>query len=69
MPDLTVAEVAKELSASPETIRRLIQSGDLQAYRLSGTAGPWRIEVAELHAYRERQRNRDPWMRTRPRRD
>ena len=65
MPDLTVAEVARELSASPETVRRLIQSGDLQAYRLSGTAGPWRIEPAELVAYRERQRNRDPWVRSR----
>ena len=67
MPDLTVAEVAKELSASPETIRRLIQTGDLQAYRLTWPAGPWRIEPGELDAYRERQRNRDPWVRTRPR--
>lgn len=67
MPDLTVAEVASELNASPETIRRLIHLGDLQAYRLTGQAGPWRIEPSELDAYRKRQRNRDPWVRTRPR--
>lgn len=68
MVDLTTAQVAAELSASRETVRRLISSGELRAYRLSSEGSPWRVRPEELDAYRERRQNRDPWVRSRPRR-
>ena len=66
--DLTVAAVAHELTCSPDTVRTLIRSGRLDAYRLSGERGPWRVQPAAIDAYRDAQRARDPWQRTRPRR-
>ena len=68
MVDLTTAQVAAELNASRETVRRLISSGELRAYRLSSEGSPWRVRPEELDAYRERRQNRDPWVRSRPRR-
>lgn len=65
-PDLTTLDVARELNASTETVRALIASGDLKAYRLRGSSGPYRIRPSALDEYRERQQNRDPWARTRP---
>lgn len=67
MSDLKTAEAASLLNTTPETIRRLIESGDLRAYRLRGESGPWRIEQSQIEEYREKQRSRDPWARTRPR--
>lgn len=40
------------LGALPETVRKLIASGDLKAYRLGGDRGPWRIRPEALRAYR-----------------
>lgn len=68
MPDLTAAQAAAELNTTPETVRRMIATGALGAYRLTGEAGPWRIRPDDLDSYRERQRARDPWVRTRRRR-
>lgn len=67
MSDLKTAEAAAALNTSPETVRRLISCGDLKAYRLRGTSGPWRIRPDHIEEYRERQRSKDPWARTRPR--
>jgi len=68
--DLQVREVAAELHVSAETVRVLIRSGELAAYRLRGTSGRWRVPRAAIDDYRDRQtriRN-DPWVRTRQRR-
>ena len=48
---LTLAEAAKYLATSPQTIRRMIARGDLRAYRY----GPRiiRIDPADLRAMRE----------------
>lgn len=67
VPDLTTLDVARELNASTETVRALIASGDLKAYRLRGASGPFRVQPAAVEEYRERQRTRDPWARTRSR--
>lgn len=67
MSDLRTRAAAAELDTTPETVRHLIKSGALKAYRLRGTAGPWRIRPEALDEYREAQTKRDPWARTRPR--
>lgn len=71
MNALTVTTVAERLDASKETARRLIKTGALQAFRLSGARGPWRVTEEDLAAYIERQKaaRTDPWKRTRPRRN
>lgn len=67
MTDLTVSDVAAEIKASAETVRRMIHSGALDAYRLNGDKGPLRVPPEALDKYRENQKNRDPWARSRPR--
>jgi excisionase family DNA binding protein len=44
----TVAEVAEQLAVSPMTIRRLIQVGDLRAYRIGSSI---RIPVSALREF------------------
>jgi excisionase family DNA binding protein len=69
MPDLTVKDVATELKTSPWTVRSLIASGELRAYRLHGDRSSFRIRPDALAEYRERrERMRDPWVPTRLRR-
>lgn len=67
MTDLSTSDAAREMRTTAETVRSLIASGDLRAYRLRGDTGPWRIPAGAIDEYRERQANRDPWARTRPR--
>ena len=67
MADLTTAQVAEEVNTTPETVRRMIQTGALNAYRLRTDEGPWRVRPEDLDAYRERRQSRDPWARSRPR--
>ncbi len=52
---LTVPEVADTLKVSESTVRRLIKSGVLAAYRV-GDRGQLRIEARDLEAYVESQR-------------
>jgi excisionase family DNA binding protein len=53
-PYLTVEDVAKELAVAPETVRRWIRNGELNALNLGGPAG-YRIARAELDRFiRER---------------
>lgn len=51
---LTVEEVAQKLRKSTYTVIRLIKSGQLVAYKVSGT---WRITPADLHRYLDAQRS------------
>jgi excisionase family DNA binding protein len=69
MPDLTVKDVAAELRTSPWTVRSLIASGELRAYRLNGERSSFRVRPEWLEEYREhREQMRDPWVPTRLRR-
>lgn len=69
MTTLTTKDVAAELRTTPETVRRLIVSGEIEAFRLTQPNGSYRVTPEALDAYRERQQQRDPWARTRPRRN
>lgn len=53
---LTVAEVAARLACSNETIRRLVNSGDLEALRFSGKGSRLRIAPEAVDAYISRNR-------------
>ena len=55
---LTVAEAARRLKLSPQTVRRLVHSGQLPAYRAS--AVELRIDPAELEAYLRSRRVTGP---------
>lgn len=68
MSDLTVKDVASQLQCSTDTVRSLIRSGKLTAFRLNEDGSPWRINPEAITHYREQQKSRDPWARTRPRR-
>lgn len=68
MSDLTTKAVAAELHVSAETVRNLIAQGSLEAYRVNGAGGPFRVRPEAVDAYRERQRSLDPWARSTPRR-
>ncbi len=55
MPEhLTVAQVAKHLSVSEKTIRRLIREGELQATRIGPRA--LRVSQPQLQSFLERRR-------------
>lgn len=48
---LTVEEVAKELRVSPQTVRKLIDDGELKAFKVGFQ---WRIRRRDLEEYIER---------------
>lgn len=50
----TVAEVARQLGCSPETIRRLVASGELPATRFAGRTSRLRIDNDAVDAYLRR---------------
>ncbi len=50
---LTVAEVARELRVSPETVRRWLRAGQLRGVRLGGDKAGYRIAAAELERFLE----------------
>ncbi len=52
---LTVDEVAAELRVSAQTVRKLIEEGQLRAFKVRGQ---WRIRRADLDRYIEKQSNR-----------
>jgi excisionase family DNA binding protein len=54
---LTISEVALAMKVSERTVRRLIKSGDLPAYRVGGR-GQLRVEMSELERYVEAHRVR-----------
>ncbi len=54
MTMLTVREVAERLLVSPDTVRRLLRSGEPEAVKVGRQ---WRIPVDALEAYLERRCN------------
>lgn len=48
---LTVAETCRRLGCAPETVRRLIATGQLPGYRLGGPRGHLRVPEAGLEQY------------------
>ncbi|WP_375757408.1 helix-turn-helix domain-containing protein [Corallococcus exercitus] len=54
---LTIPEVAEAMKVSEKTVRRLIKSGDLPAFKV-GERGQLRVEEQELERYVESQRVR-----------
>lgn len=60
METLTAPQVARLLGVSADTVRRLIDSGALAAYRLSDE-GARRIERSELERYAKSRNIRLDW--------
>jgi excisionase family DNA binding protein len=56
---LTVAEVAELLHVSRMTVYRLVNTGDLQAYRIGHTV---RIKPADFHAFMRGAAMSDLWQ-------
>lgn len=54
IPDLTVADVARELQIHPDTVRDLLNSRALIGYKPGRRA--WRIQRADLDAYKTSQK-------------
>lgn len=54
---LTILEVAEAIKVSEKTVRRLIKSGDLTAYKV-GERGQLRVKDQDLEHYVEAQRVR-----------
>jgi excisionase family DNA binding protein len=50
---LSTQEVAKRLNVNPRTVNRMIERGELPAYKVSGVL---RIDEQELHTYLEKNR-------------
>ena len=51
---LSIADVAEQLSISAQAVRSLIRTGELPAIQV-GARGLWRIEVAALEDYIDKQ--------------
>lgn len=52
---LTVAEVAKKLKVSEETVKRMLRLKQLPGYKITG--GAWRVSTLDLEQYLAQQRN------------
>ncbi len=55
-PLLGIAEVAKLLSVSDDTVRRLVHSGELACIRLS-KGGPMRFDLRDVEKLVERHKS------------
>ena len=51
---LSIADVAEQLSISAQAVRSLIRTGEVPAIQV-GARGLWRIEVAALEDYIDKQ--------------
>ena len=56
MEYFTVDEIAKRLKVTPLTVRRWLNSGDLEGTRLSAGRAGWRISEADLEAFLAKRR-------------
>lgn len=53
-PDFDTTELARRLGACYNTAKRVVASGEIEAYQLWDD-GPWRISEAAFEAYKERR--------------
>lgn len=53
---LTVEEIAEQLGANPETVRRWLRSGDLRGIRLAKKLG-WRVPEREFQRFMDARMN------------
>lgn len=44
--------IAKELGCSPITVRRMIKSKRLKAFRTGNNSSPWKVWIAEIERIR-----------------
>jgi excisionase family DNA binding protein len=49
MPDLKVEDIASELQVNPETVKRLLQTGKLEGYKIGSR---WRVTREALDAFK-----------------
>lgn len=57
---LTRKEVADLLRVDPRTVERWLRSGKLNGYKLGdGATAPWRIDMAEVKKFLEKNNGRD----------
>jgi len=61
--DLTVSQVAQAFGRTPNTVRRWLNSGDLEGYRFHGRQ--WRITRSAIETFQERQRKGQQTVRAR----
>ena len=57
-PALMVSEVARRLNVRANTVRRLIQDGELIGFKVGRQ---WRVEERDLNAYIRRQKKKEAW--------
>ena len=57
--EISVARAAQIIRCSEDTVRRLIESGDLEAYRLTAR-GHWRVDRDSVTRYLTRLQNNRP---------
>ena len=50
-PILTVRELGKYLKVHPNTIYRMLKTGQLPAFRVGGVGGDWRFDLAEIERW------------------
>ena len=52
--------IAKELECSPITVRRMIKSKRLKAFRTGNNSSPWKVWLAEIERIRSAGRQMEP---------
>ena len=57
-PALMVSDVARRLNVRANTMRRLIQDGELIGFKVGRQ---WRVEERDLNAYIRRQKKKEAW--------
>ena len=55
---LTVSDAAQRLKVKANTVRRLIQEGELIGFKVGQQ---WRVEERDLSAYVRRQKKKEAW--------
>ena len=55
---LTASDVARRLNVKSNTVRRLIQDGELIGFKVGQQ---WRVEERDLNAYVRRQKKKEAW--------
>ena len=62
--DLSVAEIGERVSRAPSTVRRWLERGEMQGYKINGR--DWRVTPAAFEAWRQEQIQGGPAPETDP---